>query len=301
MSTRIMIISTLVLLVCFGVTVPAAQGQGPCTLQTFTGTYAFYERGSSAIFDPNSHPYPFHWGGAFAPFVTVGEITIGPDGVGQGFFWIREGSHNGGLDPIPFQATITEMNDDCTGKFTTTLALPGGLSPSIVERFILFDNGREYRAIPTSIENGTPTLAWLHEGHRISKPGEPFSACGPQTAHGTYVMSAENLVWFTETYPIFADAVLARLDISMTGDFTGIFYEKLGPSGGIELPASGTMTVNSDCSFASTLNLTIHGVPVAVPLRGVFFEDGKKLYLLNMNQSPTGTLYSFGQGLRIGQ
>lgn len=297
---RIFKITLMVVCLCLAVTV--ARAQGPCSLQTFTGTYAFYEKGSSAIFDPNSQPYPHHWAGAFAPFVTVGEVTAGPDGIGHGYFWIRVGSLNGGLDPVPVDVTITEMKEDCTGKFSAQFNLPGDPEPlTIVERFILFDNGREYRAIPTEIVNGAPTLAWIMEGHRISKPGEPLNTCGPQTAHGTYVMSVENLVWFDTPYPIFSDAVLLRLDVSMTGDFTGMMYEKLGPSGGIELPASGTITVNPDCSFASTLNVTIHGEPVAIPIRGVFFDQGKKMYGLNMNQNPTGTLYSFGQGQRIEQ
>ena len=106
---------------------------------------------------------------------------------------------------------------------------------------------------------------------------------------------------FAAGWPIFADVVLLRYDVSMSGDFTGQFYEKLVPYGGIELPVSGTITVNPDCSYASTLNVTIQGVPVAIPTRGVFFDGGKKMYGLNMNQDPTGTLYSFGQGQRIGQ
>ncbi len=289
------------ILVCLCVAVTAAQAQGPCTLQTFTGTYVFYERGSSAILDPSSQPYPYHWAGALAPFVTVGEVTVGLDGVGQGFFWMREGSFNGGLDPIPFQVTITEMDDDCTGKFTTTLALPGGLSPTIVERFILFDNGREYRAIPASIQGGTPTLAWIHEGHRISKPDEPLNTCGPQTAKGTWLMAVENLVRFNITMPIFSDAVLLRLEVSMTGEYTGTLYEKLGPAGNIVLPVRGTMTVNPDCSLATGLIIDFGGgVTATAPIRGVFFDQGKKLYGLNMNDMTTGTLYSFGEGRRIG-
>ncbi len=288
-------------LVCLGLTAPLAQAQGTCTRDSFTGTYVFYEKGSSSIFNPSTQTPPFHWAGAYAPFILVGETTTGPDGVGNGFFWIRDGSYNGGLDPIPFQVTITEMNEDCTGKLTTTLSLPGALSPTIEERFILFNNGREYRAIPTTIENGIPTSAWLNEGHRISKPNEPPNTCGPQTAQGTYVMSVENLVQFEAGKPIFADAVLLYFNVSMTGEYTGKLYEKLGPLGGIELPATGTITVNPDCSFASTLNLTINGAPVTVPIRGVFFDNGKKLYGLNMNTDTTGTLYSFGEGQRVSE
>lgn len=302
MQNKISALTVAVLFVCLGVAVPA-QAQAPCTQDTFTGTYVFYEKGSSSILNVPGYPspIPFHWLGSVAPFVTVGEITVGPDGVGNGFFWIRDGSYNGGLDPIPFQTTTTEMNEDCTGKFTTTLNLPGGLSPTIEERVIVFDNGREYRAIPTSIVNGIPTSVWLNEGHRISKPGDPLNTCGPQTAAGSYVWAIENLVQFTATSPMFADVVLMRTNVTMNGDFTGTLYEKLGPSGPIELPASGTIIVNPDCSFVSTLNLNIQGVSVAAPVRGVFFDQGKKVYGLNMNTDPVGTQFSFGEGVRIGE
>lgn len=291
-------LAVFVVMFCLGLAIPAAQAQEPCTLETFTGTYAFYERGASAIFNPNSQPYPFHWAGAYAPFVTVGEITVGPDGVGHGYFWIRVGSLNGGLDPIPVDVTITEMKEDCTGKFSAQFNLVGQ-PETIVERFILFDNGQEYRAIP--IAGGAPTLAWIMEGHRISKPAELLNTCGPQTAHGSYVWAVENLVRFDTPYPIFSDVLLLRIDVAMSGDYTGMLYEKLGPSGGIELPASGTITVNPDCSFTGNLDLVIHGNPVTAPLRGVFFDQGKRAFGLNMNTSPIGTQFSFGEAVRISQ
>ncbi len=298
--TTVVIALLLLTLVLVG---PGAQAQGPCTLQTLSGTYVFYERGSSAIFDPTSQPYLFHWAGAFAPFVTIGEITIGSGGNGNGFFWIRDGSYNGGVDPIPFQVTVTEVNEDCTGKFTTTLALPGGLSLTIVERVIVFDNGREYRAIPISIQNGITTSTWVHEGHRISRPGELPNFCGPQTAHGSYLWTVENLVRFDTPYPILSDALLMRLDISMNGEFTGTLYEKLGPTGNIVLPVWGTTTVNPDCSFASTLNIVFPslGITATAPVRGVFFDQGKKAFGMNMNTSSTGTQFSFGEAVRISQ
>jgi hypothetical protein len=288
-------------LVCLGLAMPAAQAQGPCSLQTFTGTYAIYENGSSAVLDPNSHPYPYHWAGAIAPFVTVGEVTMGDGGVGEGFYWIRTGSLNGGADPIPVEVTITELNEDCTGKFSYLVNLGGDPEPTaIVERFILFDNGREFRSVPASIsQNGITTLAWLGEGHRISKPGEPLYTCGPQSANGSYLISAENLVRFPTT-PILSDAVLLRLNVSMNGEVTGMLYEKFGPTGNIQLPVWGTFSVDSDCSFASTLNTIIQGAPATIPIRGVFFEQGKKLYGLNVNANPVGTQFSSGVGQRIG-
>ncbi len=286
------------LLITLGFGAPAAQAQGPCTLDTFTGTYAFYEKGSSAILDPNSQPYPYHWAGAIAPFVTVGEVTVGPDGVGHGFFWIRVGSLNGGLEPIPLETTVTEMNEDCTGKVSAQFNL-AGQPKTIVERFILFDNGREYRAIPTEIVNGDPTLAWIMEGHRISKSGEPPSTCGPQTANGSWLMQVENLVQFGPSVPIFSDVLLLREDVSTSGDYTGMLYEKLGPTGNIALPIWGTITVNPDCSYKADINLTIQGNPVTIATRGLYLDEGKKVYGLQVSSG--GTKFSFGQGLRMGE
>jgi hypothetical protein len=267
-------------------------------METFTGTYVFYERGSSAVFDPASQPYLFHWAGAFAPFVTIGEVTMGPGGVGQGFYWIRVGSLSGGPDPIPVEVTVTELNEDCTGTFSYVVNLPGSPGPAtIVERFILFDNGREFRSIPTV--TGIPTVAWIGEGHRISKHGEALNTCGPQTPNGSYVWAVENLLRFPTT-PILSDVLLLRLEISMTGDVTGTLYEKFGPTGNIQLPVWGTLTVNPDCSFSSTLNVVIQGNPVTIPVRGFFFDQGKELFGLNVNARPVGTQYSFGEGWRIG-
>ncbi len=283
-------------LLCLGLAIPAAYAQGPCTEQTLTGTYAFYEKGSSTILDPNATPpYPYHWAGAVAPFLTVGEITIGPDGVGHGYFWYRVGSLKGGLEPTPVETRLLEMNEDCTGKFSATFTLvPGQPSETIVERIIVFDNGRQYRAIP--ISEGVPTLTWIHEGHRISQLGESPNTCGPQTAKGRYVLAAENFIQFYPSWPIFSDVALLTWDVSMTGDYTGTLYEKLGPYGDIVLPATGKINVNPDCSFIGELNLTISGKSSTGPIRGVFFDQGKKFYALNMNAE-----FSFALGERIGQ
>lgn len=294
MNNRITAFVVAALLVCLGIAVPA-QAQAPCTAQTFTGTYALYERGSSAVLDPTSQPYPYHWAGALAPFIAVGQVTLGPDGIGNGFYWIRIGSFNGGLDPIPLEVVITELNPDCTGKWQFEFNLLGTPN-TIEERFILFDNGRRVRSIPTV--TGIPTMAWVGEGHRVSKAAEPPHMCGSHTANGSYVVIAENLVLMGPN-PLFSDAVLIRVDISMDGDFTGMFFEKLGPKGNIEIPVWGTVIVNSDCSFEMTLVLTIQGRLATSDIRGVFFDEGKRFYGLNMHVGPTGTQYSFADGQRI--
>jgi hypothetical protein len=297
MHHRITTSAIAALLVCLGIGGPTIQAQETCSLKTMAGTYAFYERGSSLILDPSAPSYPVHWSGAVAHFVTVGEVTFTPDGLGEGFYWIRIGSLNGGFDPIPVQVQITEMNVNCTGKFRYTVNLPGVPPATIEERFIAFDNGREYRSLPTFIdENGVPTLAWIGAGRRIRKPSEPVSSCGPQSVHGTYVISAENVLAFDPT-SAFADTILFRMDIAMTGDYTGMLYEKLGPLS-VELPVSGEFTVNPDCSFSWDLNLVINDVPATVGIRGVLFDEGKELYGLAMDE---GIAYSFAQGVRVNQ
>jgi hypothetical protein len=284
---------------------PAVYAGAPCTLHSLSGTYAFYEKGSSTILDPTAPTYPLHWAGAIAPFIATGQITIGPNGTATGFFWIRIGSYNSGPDATPVQLTITELNEDCTGKWQFAFNLLGTLN-TIEERFVVFDEGRQFRSIPTV--TGVPAMAWIGEGHRISKIGEGHrdgksdafvDNCGPRTAKGTYLVPAENLVRLGQN-PIFSDAALLRLDVSMDGDVEGILYEKMGPTGNIQLPVQGTITVNPDCSFAESLNVTVMGNPSTIPLRGVFFDEGKKLYAVNVNTKTMGTQYSFGQGERIG-
>lgn len=276
-----------------------AQAQSPCSLNTLTGTYVFYERGSSAIFNPTSQPYPLHWAGALAPFVAIGEVTFGGNGIGNGFYWIRIGSFNAGPDPIPAEVTITELNADCTGKWQFPFTVLGTTNV-IEERFVAYDNGREVRSIPTA--TGVPTLTWIGEMHRISKPGELLGTCGPQTVNGKYLATVENILPIPDmpSSPLFRNAMLLRMDVSMSGDFTGMLYEKLGPVANIELPIWGTTTINPDCSYNQTLNFVVHGIPRTAAIRGVYFNQGKEYYGLAMDGN-MGIEYSFGHGERIGQ
>ncbi|MFI5097667.1 MAG: hypothetical protein ACHQT6_06795 [Candidatus Acidiferrales bacterium] len=282
--------------------IPADEGHQKCTLQTMTGTYAFSERGSSSYADMTGTamsppaPPPF-WNALDAPFATVGEVTFAPNGVGEGFYWIWTGLVPATLDPIPVTVTITEMNPDCTGKFSYTV--PGTPPVNIVERFIAIDEGREFRSVPATIENGVPGLAWIGEGHRIRKADEGARSCGAQTAHGTYVTTAINVVNFFGTTG-FADALIMYTKNSKTGQFTGTLYEKLGvfPEP-IEDPIYGNVTVHPDCSFEETLYIpAISGI---VPIRGVFYNEGKEFYAMAVNDpaNPGGIIYSIGEGKRI--
>lgn len=103
---------------------------------------------------------------------------------------------------------------------------------------------------------------------------------------------------FDPSTPIFSDTLLLNLNVTKSGDYTGMLYEKLGPTGNIVLPASGTITVNKDCLSAATLNLTIQDTPVSIDIRGVYYDEGKEAFGLAV--STGGTEYSYGQGQRVG-
>ena len=311
MNTRIAAVSVVILLVCFCVAVPGAQAQGRCSLETFAGTYVSFDRGSSLTIDlastgvlspaPGAPSSPLAWDApGVVPFVNVAEVSYTPDGHGDGFFWMWAGPVSAKLEPIPLHIDITEMNEDCTGKFQYTL--PSGAT--LVERFVIFDNGRQYRSVP--ISGGIPTLAWIGNGRRISRGSAPVNFCGPQTAHGSYLMTCENIMR-SAYYPTkaVADTFLLRMDVSMAGDYTGLLYEKYGAVSIDGLPVSGTFTVNPDCSFAATLDVN-PSEEGAIEERGVFFNEGKEFYsmgILNPSRpaNDQGIKYSFCQGTRIGQ
>jgi hypothetical protein len=285
----------IVLLFCSCVAVPAVYAQKECTLQTLTGTYAVYEKGASSFLNLTPPPSQFpYFSGVTAPFVNLGELTFSPDGVGTGFYWIKIGALNGGFAPIPDSVTVTEMNPDCTGKIRYTVNLTG-ISATIEERFFVFDEGREIRSVPTSIQQGIGTLAWFGVWRRIGKSSQPVHSCGPQTAHGTYLLTAENIV-NTEQGNV-ADALFIREDVSLTGDYTGTLYEKLGPLSVDGLPVTGKYNVNPDCSFTNVMVVVIQGVPVTVTIDGVFYNEGQDFYALAMDLEVP---YSFIQGKRIG-
>ena len=230
MKSRMIAGAAMLLLICCCFVIPAAQAQEKCSMKTFEGTYAFYDRGSSLILEPSVEPFPLHVAGAMASFIAVGQVTTTAEGTGSGYYWIRAGTLNSGPDPVSLQLTVTEMNEDCTGKFQYFFRLPGVPGETLIEeRFVLFDNGRECRSIPSSIdENGLPTLAWTGVGRRLRKSDEPMISCGPQTAQGAYRASAENIVTPAPDLG-FADTVLLNTHVSKTGAYTGKLYEKYGP------------------------------------------------------------------------
>lgn len=289
----------IVVLLCLCVAVPHVLAQGKCGMQTLAGTYVFYEKGSSSDFDqvPLSWP-PFHYAGVIAPFVNISEVTFTANGVGDGFYWIKAGAMNGGLDPIPVHITITELNENCTGKMQYSVSLPGIPSATIEERIIVLNNGEEVRSVPRTIENGLPTLAWIGYGRRIRRASEPVKSCGRQTASGTYVLTCENLlVSPANNFRNVADATLFYLASKSDGSYTGMLYEKVGSYLPVETPVLGTTTVNPDCSFSQTLLIPEYfpdGPPVDI--RGVFYNEGKDSYAMPITDGILGLC----QGKRVG-
>jgi len=299
MHTKIQRVLFAVLLICPGFA-PAARAQGKCSLATFAGTYVSFDRGSSLIIDlesqgvllptPTAPKNPLAWEArGIVPFVNIAQVTYTPDGVGNGYFWMFAGTAGATLEPIPLQINVTELNEDCTGKFQYTL--PSG--STIVERFIVFDNGSQYRSIPAS--GGIPTLTWIGNGQRIRKYSEPVHSCGPQTAHGTYLMTCENILR-TVPFPTkaVADTLMLRMDVSMGGDYTGLLYERFGMTFIDARPAWGNISVNPDCSFDGTLSIQDAGT---LQKRGLFLNEGKEFYSMGINLD--GIKYSFCQGTRI--
>lgn len=281
------------LFLCLCITIPLLHAKDTCSMQTLAGTYAVYEKGAASFLSLTPNPFPF-FQGITAPFVNVGELTFSPNGVGSGFYWIKAGAINGGLAPIPDNVSVIEMNPDCTGKIRYMVNLRG-TSATIEERFFVFDEGREIRSVPTSIQQGVEPLAWFGVWRRISKSSQPVHSCGPQTAHGTYVVTAENLV-NAEQFNM-ADALFIREDVSPGGSYTGTLYEKLGPFSVDGLPVSGKYDVSPDCSFTSALVIPIQGVPVTVTINGVFYNQGHDFYAMAMDEAIP---FSFVEGKRIG-
>lgn len=260
-----------------------------------------YERGSSSFVSVNSTSAPFY-PGVIAPFATVVEVTFNSKGVGNGFYWIWAGTLGGSPDPTPVQVTITQMNPDCTGNLT--YVVPGSPPDTIVERFIVLDNGRELRTVPISLSNGIPGVVWTGTARRISKSSKPVNSCGAQTTLGSYLTSCENLLEFdSSTNTAFADVLLIQSNVAMTGNYTGTLHESAGGRFVDAIPVNGTITVNPDCSFTQILNIpAINGSVVA---KGVFFDEGKEFYAMaifdqNLPPDQQGIKYSLCQGKRVG-
>lgn len=278
----------------------AVHAEDSCNLKTLEGTYAISERGSSLALGTVPAPdYPLHFTGAVAPFSNVALIAFGLDGDGSGFHWTWVGTLNGGVEPLPLQARVTEMKEDCTGTILFWWNLPGMPDVVVEERIIVFDNGREFRSVAKDTRSIVPGLAFNGTGQRIREAVASSASCNPQTVHGKYLITGEHI---TPRETLLANTVVMRIDIAMDGTYTGAMWEKLGARAPQEAPVEGTISVNPDCSLSTAMKITkAGGVVVTLTIKGIFFDEGKRAYAMVVTPNQQGIRYSLGEMLRIGQ
>lgn len=259
----------------------AARAQGRCTMQTLAGTYAFHGGGTSTVaLAPAPSPFLFHWSAVTAPVDIVGQFTLKPDGTAEGFYWLLLGSLNSwtllGLDPIPWHAIVTDLKPDCTGVVEYPVAIPGLPPSTIVERFFVMDNGRQWLSV--TAETGVPTDVWHTEVHRLTNALRPPGWCGPQAFQGVYLARCRGLESPSDTLPFFSGASIFRNTMLRDGTYEGMVYTKTGPSY-MELPVYGAHAVGADCTLTMTLRLP--AMPGLENVgRGVVFNEGKEAFFL---------------------
>ncbi len=289
-------------LLCLIISLPAAQAQGTCTMETMSGTYAFKVMGAStAVFGPSTPPFILHWDAKTAPLALAGMITLQKDGTGQGFWWQINGTANGGLTTVAFTLTTPELNPDCTGIFEYTYQFAGQTHTNR-EWFVGLENGRELRSV--SMEGGLPTGAWHTTAHRLKKGVAPVRNFSQGNMKGDYLFVVESL--FPVNSPpflAFNGEGLMRVRIAENGDFTGVWRGKEGPQTAAS-DVSGHVTVNPDGTIEGTLNVA--AAPGITNIsRGVLYDGGKRGYLIPLVNLLDGggsfqQIYGVAEIVRIG-
>jgi hypothetical protein len=148
---------------CFGVLVigwagvAAAQGR-VCSNDTVKGAWGYTETGS--VIAPT---------GAVVAAAAVGRYDFDKAGNFEG---VQNSSANGVVGPDTKQGTYT-VNTDCTGTITLTAYRDGVAQRLSVWAFVIDDNGREMRAIMTSmtLPNGIPLSPIMTMTARKVVPG----------------------------------------------------------------------------------------------------------------------------------
>lgn len=267
MNRRAFFAVTLLLLVG----VMPANAQGPCSLNTIAGTYAYEFKGQAFAGGISSATLPGGipmLEGTVFPIYFTGVVTVGRDGT-------AEGSYSGlfGLvplgypDPLPLTASTFTVHPDCTGE----MEAPNGFGGINVDKIVVLDEGREIRTVGIS---GAP-FAWQFTMVRIGRGAEPAPLCGPETIRGTYVMRCEGFeVTSPGPPPAFASVLpLFVFDVAAGGTMTGRHYSRDHPAEGFAM--SGQMTLNPDCTTQSAMQT--EALPGATILtKGVAYDNGKE-------------------------
>jgi hypothetical protein len=140
----------------------AAQGHPACSHVTLGGAWGYTETGS-----------------VIAPAPTGGTVVVAAAAVGLyefdragNFVGDQNSSANGAVGHDTKQGTYA-INPDCTGTLTLTAYRDGAPQRLSVWAFVIVDNGREMRAIMTSmtLPNGVPLSPILTMTARRVNPG----------------------------------------------------------------------------------------------------------------------------------
>jgi len=267
--------------------VPAAFGQGNCSMQTIAGVSAFQVSGSLTV-TTAALPGTPAWSATYAPIALAGTLTFSPSGKVEGSYWGFIGSSSTGLNPLTLHGQILELKPDCTGLVRyTTPGLVGGVPVTFTERFVVLDNGREVHSIKTSTDNPQLNLAvWHTNSRRIRHSETALGSCGQQMLQGIYVARCTGLENpGSGGLPLFASSSIFRVAISHSGSYAGQLYMSVAGTS-FESPASGVFTVKSDCTIEGTLQTPLFPGVTNVA-RGVIFDEGREGFFLPLvNNGP---------------
>lgn len=259
----------VVLLLVVGVM--PANAQGPCSVNTIAGTYAWEMKGQAfqggIAATPGPGGVPLLQGTVF-PIYMTGVATVGRDGIGQGSYSGLFGLVPLGYpEPLPLTTMTFTVHSDCTGE----MEAPNGFSGINVDKIVILDEGREIRTVGIS---GAP-FAWQFTMVRIGRGAEPAPLCSPDAIRGSYVMRCEGFeVTSPGPPPAFVGVLpLFVIDVEADGTITGRHFSRDHPTEGFAV--SGQMTVNPDCTTASAIQTD--ALPGATILtRGVSYDNSKE-------------------------
>jgi hypothetical protein len=269
------------LLLCLAVSLSVAYGQGNCSINTITGSYAFNTAGSSTIISGVA-PDTIHFNAKYAPIVDVGVFTVRSSfpragAALDGYYWLIAGANTPGLTQNPWHATIT-VNPDCTG----TLTYPGPFG-TMQEEMLILDNGNEIRSILQTSPAAFPTPTWIMTARRLN------GACNQKQITGSYLFSCKSVFTLDATTTVGGNSLI-RMTIASDGKVSAVFTGKFGPQIVPDTTIPGMLTLNGDCTAAGTLDFgTFQSVA-----RGVFFNEGKEGYWLPLVVDPGGIPQPYG-------
>ncbi len=125
--------------------VPARFGMSNCSAQTTRGTWAG-SFGGAALLGPQEPPTP------------LGILSRGTIDYNRKMSGVFTGSRGGEISHAEYAGWVTEVNPDCTGKWSYTLKLADGteLPGEVEEQLVILDHGQEIWGLPVKGLMGMP-------------------------------------------------------------------------------------------------------------------------------------------------